>query len=242
MGDFMKKVLFLLFSVLIMISVFILQEIKTVSSSQLIENKYPVIIIDAGHGGEDGGAVGVDGTNEKDINLSIALKLNDILTVMGYSTRMVRTEDISVHNPNADTIRERKATDIHNRAAIMEEYEKCLYISVHQNKYDDSSIWGAQTFYSPNDDASKSLAQFIQNSISAQIQPNNKRLIKESGTSVYVLYNATKPAVMVECGFVSNPNELLQLKKEEYQYQMAFSIMSGIINYNISEVTNGTEV
>lgn len=242
MGDFMKKILYLLFSALILISVFMLKEIKTVSSSQLTENKYPVIIIDAGHGGEDGGAVGADGTNEKDINLSIASKLNDILTVMGYSTRMVRTEDISIHNPNADTIRERKATDIHNRAAIMEEYENCLYISVHQNKYDDSSIWGAQTFYSPNDDASKNLAQFIQSSITAQIQPNNKRLIKESDTSVYVLYNATKPAVMVECGFVSNPNELSQLKTEEYQYQMAFSIMSGIINYNISEVTNGTEV
>lgn len=242
MGDFMKKVLFLLFSVLIMISVFVLQEIKTVSSSQLIENKYPVIIIDAGHGGEDGGAVGVDGTNEKDINLLIALKLNDILTVMGYTTRMVRTEDISIHNQGADTIRERKATDIHNRAAIMEEYENCLYVSIHQNKYDDSSIWGAQIFYSPNDELSKSLAQFIQTSITTQIQPNNKRLIKESGTSIYVLYNATKPAVMVECGFVSNPNELLQLKTEEYQHQMAFSIMSGIINYSISEVTNGTEV
>lgn len=242
MGDFMKKALFIFFSVFLLVSIFILQEVKLASSSQLIENEFPVIIIDAGHGGEDGGAVGADGTNEKDINLSIALKLNDILTVLGYETRMVRTTDISIHNEGADTIRERKSSDIRNRAAIMEEYENCLYISVHQNKYEDSSIWGAQTFYSPNDDASKSLAQFIQTSVAAQIQPDNKRQIKESGTSIYVLYNATKPAVMVECGFISNPNELSQLKTEEYQSKMAFSISTGIMNYNISEVTNGTEV
>jgi len=242
MGDFMKKALFIFFSIFLLISILILNEIKITSSSQLIENQFPVIIIDAGHGGEDGGAVGADGTNEKDINLSISLKLNDILTVFGYETRMVRTTDISIHNDGADTIRERKASDIRNRAAIMEEYDSCLYISIHQNKYEDSRIWGAQTFYSPNDEVSKTLAQFIQTSIASKIQPDNKRLIKESGTSIYVLYNATKPAVMVECGFISNQNELSQLKDEEYQSQMAFSITSGIINYNISEVTNGTEV
>lgn len=242
MGDFMKKALFIFFSVFLVASILLLQEIKTASTSQLIEENFPVIIIDAGHGGEDGGAVGADGTNEKYINLSISLKLNEILTVMGYETRMVRTTDVSIHNEGADTIRERKSTDIRNRAAIMEEYENCLYVSIHQNKYEDSRIWGAQTFYSPNDEASKALAQFIQTSIAAKIQPDNKRLIKESGTSIYVLYNATKPAVMVECGFISNPNELSQLKTEEYQSQMAFSITSGIINYNISEVTNGSEV
>lgn len=212
------------------------------SSNSVINKTVPTIIIDAGHGGEDGGAVGADGTNEKDINLDIALKLNDILSVMGYETRMVRISDISIYNGNPKTLREKKVSDIRNRAAIMEEYENCLYVSIHQNKYEDSSIWGAQTFYSPNDNESKSLAQFIQASIATDLQPKNKRQIKQSGTSIYVLYNATKPAVMVECGFISNHNELSQLKSEEYQSKMAFSIMSGILNYNISEVTNGTEV
>ena len=242
MGDFMKKVLFIFFSVFLIASILILNEIKLASTSTLIENNFPVIIIDAGHGGEDGGAIGADGTNEKNINLEIALKLNEILTAMGYKTRMVRTTDISIHNENSNTLREKKVSDIRNRAAIMEEYKNCFYVSVHQNKYEDSRIWGAQTFYSPNDEASKTLAQFIQTSIATELQPDNKRLIKESGTSIYVLYNATKPAVMVECGFISNPNELSQLKTEEYQSKMAFSIMSGIINYNISGVTNGTEV
>ena len=216
--------------------------VDVANSDAIIDNNLPTIIIDAGHGGEDGGAIGTDGTNEKNINLEIALKLNEILTVMGYKTHMVRTNDISIHNQDADTIRERKASDLRNRVAIMDKYENCLYISIHQNKYEDSSIWGAQTFYSPNIEKSKTLAQFIQNSIATELQPDNKRQIKKSGTSIYVLYNATKPAVMVECGFISNHKELSQLKSKEYQSKMAFSIMSGIINYNISEVTNGTEV
>ena len=216
--------------------------VDAVNADAIINNCIPTIIIDAGHGGEDGGAVGIDATVEKQLNLEIALKLNDILSVMGYETRMVRTTDISIYEGDCKTLREKKVSDIRKRTAIMKEYENCLYVSIHQNKYEDSSIWGAQTFYSPNDNESKSLAQFIQSSITTELQPSNKRLIKQSGTSIYVLYNATKPAVMVECGFISNHNELSQLKTEEYQSKMAFSIMLGIINYNISEVTNGTEV
>ncbi len=216
--------------------------VNVVNTDAIINNTIPTIIIDAGHGGEDGGAIGIDGTIEKNLNLEIALKLNDVLSVMGYETRMVRISDISIYNGNPKTLREKKVSDIRNRTAIMEEYENCLYVSIHQNKYDATSIWGAQTFYSPNNEQSKKLAQFIQSSIATELQPENKRQIKQSGTSIYVLYNATKPAVMVECGFISNPNELSQLKTEEYQSKMAFSIMSGIINYNISEVTNGTKV
>lgn len=216
--------------------------VNVVNTDAIINNTIPTIIIDAGHGGEDGGAIGIDGTIEKNLNLEIALKLNDVLSVMGYETRMVRISDISIYNGNPKTLREKKVSDIRNRTAIMEEYENCLYVSIHQNKYDDASIWGAQTFYSPNNEQSKKLAQFIQSSIATELQPENKRQIKQSGTSIYVLYNATKPAVMVECGFISNPNELSQLKIEEYQSKMAFSILSGLINYNISEVTNGTKV
>lgn len=161
---------------------------------------------------------------------------------MGYQTRMVRTTDTSIHNADADTVRERKVSDIHNRAAIMNEYENCIYVSIHQNKYSGSSIWGAQTFYSPNNEESKELAQLIQSSIANNVQPDNKRVIKQSGTNIYVLYNATKPAVMVECGFVSNANELEQLKDDEYQNKMAFAISNGIINYLFSEETNGTEI
>lgn len=237
-----KSISILLAAFIISFSIVAFQQIRLVSADNYSVENVPVIIIDAGHGGEDGGAVGIDGTAEKDLNLSISLKLNEILSAMGYQTRMVRTTDTSIHNADADTVRERKVSDIHNRAAIMNEYENCIYVSIHQNKYSGSSIWGAQTFYSPNNEESKELAQLIQASIANNVQPDNKRVIKQSGTNIYVLYNAIKPAVMVECGFVSNANELEQLKDEEYQNKMAFAISNGIINYLFSEETNGTEI
>ena len=237
-----KSISILLAAYIISFSIVAFQQIRLASADNYSVENVPVIIIDAGHGGEDGGAVGIDGTAEKDLNLSISLKLNEILSAMGYQTRMVRTTDTSIHNADADTVRERKVSDIHNRAAIMNEYENCIYVSIHQNKYSGSSIWGAQTFYSPNNEESKELAQLIQASIANNVQPDNKRVIKQSGTNIYVLYNATKPAVMVECGFVSNANELEQLKDNEYQNKMAFAISNGIINYLFSEETNGTEI
>ncbi|MGN0569067.1 MAG: N-acetylmuramoyl-L-alanine amidase [Candidatus Fimenecus sp.] len=237
-----KSISILLAAFIISFSIVAFQQVRLTSADNYKVENSPVIIIDAGHGGEDGGAVGIDGTAEKDLNLSISLKLNEILSAMGYQTRMVRTTDTSIHNSDANTVRERKVSDIHNRAAIMNEYENCIYVSIHQNKYSGSSIWGAQTFYSPNNEESKELAQLIQASIANNIQPDNKRVIKQSGTNIYVLYNATKPAVMVECGFVSNANELEQLKNEEYQNEMAFAISNGIINYLFSEGINGTEV
>lgn len=223
------------------ISSVLICQIQLASSNIIINDTLPVIIIDAGHGGEDGGAVAVDGTYEKDINLQIALKINDILSIFGYKTHLIRTTDTAIHT-SGDSIRERKVSDIHNRAATMNLYENCIYLSIHQNKYEDSRIWGAQTFYSANFDESREIAQFIQNAVSSQLQPNNKRQIKKSGTDIYVLYNATKPAVMVECGFVSNQNELNQLKDSSYQNNMSLAIATGIINYNISEVQNGSKV
>ncbi len=200
-----------------------------------------MIIIDAGHGGEDGGAVANDGTVEKDLNLEIALKLNDILSIMGYKTHLIRSTDTAIHT-TGDTIRQRKISDIKNRFSIMNQYDKCLYISIHQNKFSDTSVHGAQTFYSPNNDESKILADFVQKSISSQLQKNNNRVIKKSGTDIYLLYNATKPTIMVECGFISNIDELNNLKNNNYQNKMAICIAYGIINYNISEVKNGSEI
>lgn len=241
-GGLVKKSLIaLILATTAFVTSILMCQIQFASSNIIINEFLPVIIIDAGHGGEDGGAVGVDGTYEKDINLQISLKLNDILSIFGYKTHLIRTSDTAIHT-SGDTIRERKVSDIHNRADSMNLYENCIYLSIHQNKYSDSRIWGAQTFYSANFDESKEIAQFIQNAVSSQLQPENKRLIKKSGTDIYILYNATRPAVMVECGFVSNQNELNQLKNNAYQNAMALSIATGIINYNISEVKNGSEV
>lgn len=236
-----KSLIALILATVVCITSVLLCKIQFASSNSIINSTLPVIIIDAGHGGEDGGAVGIDGTYEKDINLQISLKVNDILTLFGYKTHLIRTTDTAIHT-TGDTIRQRKVSDIRNRTATMDLYENCIYLSIHQNKYEDSRIWGTQTFYSANCDESREIAGLIQNAVKSQLQTNNKRQIKKSGTDIYVLYNATKPAVMVECGFVSNQSELNQLKDSTYQNNMALSIATGIINYNISEVQNGSEV
>lgn len=231
----------ILILVIFLLSFFSAEEIKTVTTDKLTRNDKPTIIIDAGHGGEDGGAVAKDGTVEKDINLQIALKTNEILSVFGYQTHLIRDTDISVHSPDADTLRKRKSSDIHNRKDSMNKFEDCIFLSIHQNKYQNSKIWGAQTFYSPNDTKSPILAKSIQDSLIKNIQPKNKRIPKKSGTEIFVLYYATKPAVMVECGFISNYDELKNLKDNEYQNKIAFAITEGILNYFISEVKNGSE-
>lgn len=189
------------------------------------------VIIDAGHGGPDGGAVADDGTNEKDINLAISLKLNKVLKENGINTVMTRTEDISIHSENAKTLREKKVSDIHNRMKLMVETPNSIFVSIHQNSYTSSKYSGTQVFYSPDNTDSNLLAQKIQQSVVNNIQPDNKREIKECGSSVYLIYNAVKPAVLVECGFMTNSEELNNLKNEEYQQKMADAIASGIIDY-----------
>ncbi len=235
MGDLMKKYICVILTLIILFLSTAICKIENSSSNNLSDDFLPLVVIDAGHGGEDGGAIADDGTLEKNLNLEIALRLNDIMSVFGYETRQIRITDTDLHE-TGDTIRQRKISDIRNRFAIMNEYDNCLYISVHQNKFSDKNINGAQTFYSPNNDESKILAQFIQKSISSQLQPKNNRVIKKSGTDIFLLYNATRPTVMVECGFISNDIELSNLKNQDYQNKMALSIAVGIINYNISEV------
>lgn len=201
------------------------------SSSEADKKDELTVIIDAGHGGIDGGAVGSDGTEEKDINLYIAKDLEKILNTYGIKTIMTRTDDNSIHSQNAATIREQKVSDIHNRMKIMEENENCLFISIHQNSFPNSSLWGTQVFYSPNTTSSPELADCIQNSVIKLIQPENKRIVKKCGSSVYLLYYAKKPAVLVECGFMTNNNELKMLKDEEYRRKMAFSVACGVLDY-----------
>lgn len=189
------------------------------------------VIVDAGHGGIDGGAVAADGTLEKDINLSIAMYLNSYLSAFGIKTKLTRSEDISIHSPRAETTREKKVSDIHNRMKIMDDTDNCIFLSVHQNSYTDPKYSGTQVFYSPNSTISAEIADCIQNSVKNNLQNDNERRIKKSTKDIYLLYNAKKPAVLVECGFMTNKNELELLKTEEYQRKMAFLIATGILDY-----------
>lgn len=189
------------------------------------------VIVDAGHGGFDGGALASDGTVEKDLNLAVAKRLCAVLDCVGLRTVMTRTGDDSIHDPSCTSVRAQKISDIHNRLRIMEETPDSVFVSIHQNHYSQSKYHGTQVFYSGNDARSEDLAQHIQTSVAASLQPNNTRRIKKSGTEIYLLYHAVRPAVMVECGFLSNPAETGKLKDAEYQTQMALAVAQGILNY-----------
>lgn len=191
----------------------------------------PVVVIDAGHGGEDGGAVGVGGIQEKDINLKIAKNLDSMLKASGFKTVMVRDDDYDISDSNLKTVRERKVSDLNNRLKLIESNPNCTFISIHQNKFSQSQYWGTQVFYSPNNDNSKILATDIKDAVTAFLQPENKREIKPADKNIYILYNTKQAAVLVECGFLSNPSEANKLNSDEYQKDMSFAIYSGFLSY-----------
>lgn len=220
----------ILFSILIIVSFFNNNFEK--ASDDLSENTRPTIIVDAGHGGFDGGASTEDGVPEKGINLSIALYLREYLNFLGFDVIMTREADVSTEDDGLNTIRSRKSSDLHNRMSLMEDTENSIFVSIHQNHFSSSKYNGAQVFYSENfSEISSGLAQNIQDSIVKNLQPDNNRKIKICDESVFLIYNAVRPAVLVECGFLSNFEEAERLKTADYQKKLAFSIALGILNY-----------
>jgi N-acetylmuramoyl-L-alanine amidase len=190
-----------------------------------------IVLVNASHGGFDGGAVANDGTVEKNINLQICLTLEQLLKTGGYDVIMTRSSDTSTEDNREEKIASRKKSDLKNRLGIMKNNPDAIFVSVHLNKFTTSSASGSQVFYSGKKEESKVLGEDIQSSIIEYLQPFNDRVNKKATSSTYLLYNATVPAVLVECGFLSNRNELELLKTEEYQKQMAFCIYCGINNY-----------
>ena len=185
----------------------------------------------SGHGGFDGGAVAQDGTVEKDINLQIALRVADFLKFNGYEIILTRTEDSGTEDDSNLAIPKRKKSDLTNRLKIMQENPDAIYVSIHLNKFTTSAASGTQVFYTPNFKEARSLAECVQKNVTTLLQPENTRVIKQGTSSTYLLKNAKVPAVIVECGFLSNKAELEKLKSEEYQSQMAFAVAGGIINF-----------
>ena len=203
--------------------------IKTVTATTDPASR--IIILDAGHGGEDGGTSSTDGTKEKDINLAVTLRLKAMLESAGFQVKMTRETDIAVNDPNLDTVKQRKVSDIKNRLKLIQNTPNCIFISIHQNHFSESKYNGTQVFYSKNHEDSKAIAEDIQNEVVTFIQPENKREIKPATESIYLLWNTNVPAVLVECGFLSNPSEAQLLKDVSYQDKMAFSIFCGILKY-----------
>lgn len=205
---------------------------QTVKTANTYSSNKTNLVIDAGHGGIDAGTIGVDGTNEKVINLSIAQKLYDFASVSGISCNLVRDGDYLVYNDNSDKSR----SDLYNRMDYINSIDNSTLISIHQNHFENEAEWGTQIWYSPNDDLSKILADDILSITKDFLQKENRRENKKSDNSYYLLYKAQVPSVMVECGFMSNNEENSKLQDDNYQSKMAYSIMLGFCDYLSEEL------
>ena len=187
-------------------------------------------VIDAGHGGEDGGAVSISGAIESHINLKIALRLDQIFGLYGVDSVLLRDNDVSLHDPSAQTLRQKKVSDLRNRVAAIQEIENPIVISIHQNTYTSSRYSGAQVFYA-NGELSKPLAQLTQEVLRNAVDPSNHRKAVAVPESVYLMNHITCKAILVECGFLSNYEEDLLLQSDLYQTKLAAALAGAYLNY-----------
>lgn len=186
-----------------------------------------VVVIDAGHGGEDGGAVGADGTIESGLNLDIALKLNNLMEFLGQNTVMTRSDDVSIYSDEAKTLHQKKVSDLKNRVAIVNNLQDSVLISIHQNSLPNSKrTHGAQVFFNKIEPASI-LAASIQDHLNQNLNAGNEKMPKKIPESIFLTKNVLSPAIIVECGFLSNAQDTVSLKKPNYQLHLAAIIAAG---------------
>lgn len=217
----MKRKIELCMTLLLLVGMIIAsRKLSQFVTSDKVETRSDIVVIDAGHGGDDPGKVGVNGALEKDINLQIAKKVEQYLEKNGVQVVMTREEDVA---------EESKRGDMEKRVALINEVKPIITVSIHQNSYSDASIKGAQVFYYTNSETSKQAASMMQEQLRT-VDSENTRQIKSNDT-FYMLKNTEGPIIIVECGFLSNPDEAQKLVTEEYQQQMAEVIGKGILDW-----------
>ena len=230
-----KRIVFILVWTFLPIGIFMLQTAnnnlnqKTVATMSVpVTNR--TIIVDAGHGGEDGGAVSSNGVSEAQINLSIALKLQNLLEQSGATVVLTRSDDNAIYDIDSKTLRQKKNSDLKNRVKIGKTSSADIFVSIHLNKIEQSQYYGWQTFFKDGNEQGKKLATCIQENLNEAIQKENKRTpLKIS--NIYIIKNVEIPTTIVECGFLSNPEEEKQLQTDEYQNKLAWGIYNGIMDY-----------
>jgi len=224
----LKRFLILLMPLILIISTCFAFNCKlsalNVSRKTIISRK--TVVIDAGHGGIDVGTIGADNSLEKDINLNIAKALYDFLMVCGINSVLIRKDDCELYYQGEG----RTKSDLYNRLDFVNSIDNSVLISIHQNHFEDEKEWGTQIWYSANTPESKELADSVLTTVKELIQPENKRENKESDSSYYILYKASVPSIMVECGFMSNIRENKLLQNSKYQNNIAYCILSSICN------------
>lgn len=201
--------------------------IMTAGKAQADNVRIPTIVLDAGHGGIDGGKIGINGEVEKEINLLIAGRLKNLLEQQGIVAMMTRTDDNGLYEENATN---KKQQDMKRRCELINQTEAELVVSIHQNSYTEPSVCGPQVFYYENSAAAKEIAAILQSSLNTLLEIERPREIK-ANDSYYILRKTERPAVIVECGFLSNPAEAALLSTEEYQQKVAEAICAGILQW-----------
>jgi len=203
---------------------------SSATSATSLLNK--TIIIDPGHGGPDPGAIGIGGVQEKNLNLAIADKLKAELTKNGFTVIMTRDSDISIYDAGCTTLAQKKDSDLNNRIKIIQANPQAVFVSIHQNFNSDPKYSGTQVYYSLNKLGSKTLANLIQTDIISGLEPDNNRKIQQPG-KLRVLLKATIPAVLIECGFISNNAEAVSLESSSYQDKLVNLIAKGIVDFSL---------
>ena len=192
------------------------------------EHQTATVVIDAGHGGEDGGASSRSGILESQINLEIAQIANDLLRFAGVRTQMIRTQDVSVYTEGT-SIQQKKVSDLKNRVKLVENTPEALLLSIHQNYFPESKYHGAQVFYA-NTPGSETLAELTQQMLRTCADPDNRRRCKPS-EAVYLMQKVRCTAILVECGFLSNEPEAEKLTEHAYQQKLAGAICGALCSY-----------
>ena len=202
-------------------------ELVKVWNQQNEQERVMTVVVDAGHGGIDPGKVGVNDALEKDINLSIAMKLKSYLEQQDIKVIMTRETDMGLYEESDSN---KKVRDMKNRLAIMEEIKPELVISIHQNSYPEESVSGMQVFYYETSTEGKQLAEIMQQTMIESLKPQKERTAKANDT-YYLLKKTSAPIVIVECGFLSNHTEAKLLVSSDYQEKMAWAIHMGVLRY-----------
>jgi len=189
------------------------------------------IVLDAGHGLPDGGAVGKSGTEEESLNLSVTLYLQEYLEKSGVDVILTRADENGIFDKDKNNIKNKKVSDMHNREKIMNESDADIFLSIHMNKFTESKYSGPQVFYSASHEEGKIMAEIIQKELIHELKPKMEREVKKADSGIYLLKKAKIPAVLVECGFLSNPEEEKLLLSDDYKKRIAWAIYKGIITY-----------
>ena len=189
-----------------------------------------VVVVDAGHGVPDEGAESSNGTSEAETNLKIALKLQNLLESSGCTVILTRSDENAIYDIDSKTLRQKKISDIRNRVKIGNESSADIFVSIHLNKIPQQQYDGWQTFYNENSEDGRKLATIIQSNLNEAIQKENDRIAK-SIQNIYIINHVEIPTTIVECGFLSNPEEEKKLLDDEYQNRLAWGIYNGIIDY-----------